>query len=183
MAGCFLLNPHGEPHISSISIFGQRTPHNQTPPSAQRSGPRPDHTTPSPPVLRRPLRTPKYRLSPLAPPPNSWLSTLATKTARFALCRNGTQIGNRQEEEVGVHAVLRREAHRVEGAPHNRGPCPSLPCTTSPLPPVHILRTFCHSRLLHFRQAAGKKYAVPEQGKMLGAEWKTLTDKDKEKYK
>merc|ERR1712166_1332243 len=29
--------------------------------------------------------------------------------------RNGTQIGNRQEEEVGVHAVLRREAHRVEG--------------------------------------------------------------------
>lgn len=48
---------------------------------------------------------------------------------------------------------------------------------------MHILRTFCHSRLLNFRQAAGKKYAVPEQGKMLGAEWKTLTDKDKEKYK
>ena len=43
----------------------------------------------------------------------------------------------------------------------------------------------CQHRLLAFvccEQAAGEKYAVPEQGKMLGAEWKSLTDKDKAKY-
>ena len=31
-------------------------------------------------------------------------------------------------------------------------------------------------------QAAGERYPVAEQGKMLGAEWKSLTDKDKDKY-
>jgi hypothetical protein len=39
-----------------------------------------------------------------------------------------------------------------------------------------------HSATCIVLQAAGKKYTVPEQGKMLGAEWKGLSDKAKEKY-
>ena len=44
------------------------------------------------------------------------------------MCRYGTQIGDRQEEEESVHAVLRRQARRVEGA-FNALPCP---CPLSP---------------------------------------------------
>ena len=39
---------------------------------------------------------------------------------------------------------------------------------------------FCADKRAEWK-AAGKKYAVPEQGKMLGAEWKSLTDADKVK--
>ena len=52
------------------------------------------------------------------------------------------------------------------------------------MPCVRSARTFDapHSPTCIVLQAAGKKYTVPEQGKMLGAEWKGLSDKDKEKY-
>ena len=52
------------------------------------------------------------------------------------------------------------------------------------VPCVRSARTFDapHSPTCIVLQAAGKKYTVPEQGKMLGAEWKGLSDKDKEKY-
>ena len=41
--------------------------------------------------------------------------------------------------------------------------------------------SLCQRRLLRCRQAAGKKYAVPEQGKMLGEAWKALSEADKVK--
>ena len=68
--------------------------------------------------------------------------------------------------------------------------CPGAPCAQA-APPGHSAWCSLHrcavpsastGCLLCSEQAAGEKYAVPEQGKMLGAEWKSLTDKDKDKY-
>ena len=93
-----------------------------------------------------------------------------------ALCRYGTQIGDRQEEEESVHAVLRRQARRVEGAFN------ALPLSLPPLTLTHRgTCSLCQRRLFRCRQAAGKKYTVPEQGKMLGDAWKALSEADKVK--
>ena len=61
----------------------------------------------------------------------------------------------------------------------------ALPLSLPPLTLTHARMrgtcSLCQRRLFRCRQAAGKKYTVPEQGKMLGDAWKALSEADKVK--
>ena len=82
-------------------------------------------------------------------------------------------VGRREETPLSLACALAHLAHRPPPlAVAHSAFCIDARCLLPTL-------TACCPRC---GQAAGERYPVAEQGKVLGAEWKSLTDKDKDKY-